>query len=322
MGMDLEQLQKARWPLAKAATYAERCRKLRGCNYLPRHSINPTAMWQALDEKEIDQELGWAQAIGLNSVRVFLQYLVYEADPQGLLGRMDRFLDVAARHGISVMFVHFDDCHRPEPYLGEQSAPIPGVHNSGWTQSPGVTRRQPEHWQELRPYVQNVLRHFSNDERILAWDLYNEPERGTQPLVEEVFAWAREVNPAQPLTTCWRADDLVDLATFHNYDDPTTPELFTHMDKALATGRPVLCTECMARTLGNTLAKFLPVYAEKKVGWYIWGFVSGASQTRFPWGWPAGGPEPWAWFHDLLYPDGTPYRQEEVDLIGEYARRA
>ncbi|MDI7277189.1 MAG: 1,4-beta-xylanase, partial [Anaerolineae bacterium] len=136
MSIDIEQLRALRWPLSRAAEYAERCAALRGCNYIPRHCINPTQMWQELNEREIDQELGWAAGIGLNSLRVFLQYIVYEAGPGALLDRMAAFLDIAARHGLSTMFVLLDDCWAPEPALGAQPAPVPGVHNSGWTQSP------------------------------------------------------------------------------------------------------------------------------------------------------------------------------------------
>ncbi len=319
MPIDTDELRARRWPVSKAAEYAARCAALRGCNYIPRNCINPTQMWQELDRQVIDQELGWAAAIGLNSLRVFLQYLVYEAHPQGLLDRMEAFLDIAGSHGLSTMFVLMDDCWGPEPMLGKQPLPIPGVHNSGWTMSPGVTRRRPEHWPGLERYVRDVLRRFARDERVIAWDLYNEAEGKSRPLVEAAFAWAREVAPSQPLLTCWHAEDLVDIMTFHCYEDPAKPEVARELERLLLTGRPVVCTECLARTMGNTLERFLPVYAKARVGWYVWGLVSGATQTRFPWNWPAGGPEPYVWFHDLLYPDGMPYRQAEVDLIRSYA---
>ncbi len=325
MSDDLDRLRSARWPVERARAYRERCARLRGCNYIPRTCVNTTQMWQQPDdpqshERLLDQELGWAAGAGLNSLRVFLQYLVYEADPRGFLSRMEAFLDIAARHGQSVMFVLLDDCWGPEPALGPQPTPVPGVHNSRWTSSPGVTRRRREHWPELEGYVQGVLAHLGGDERIVAWDLYNEPAPPSRPLVEAAFAWAREVGPSQPLITCWQADDLADLATFHAYGDPAKPEFAQAMQAALASGRPAICTECMARTTGNTLQRLLPAYAEAGIGWYVWGLVSGATQTRFPWGWPAGGPEPYVWFHDLFYPDGTPYRPEEIELIRCHAQ--
>jgi hypothetical protein len=276
-------------------------------------------MWQDLDEKVIDQEFGWAAGIGLNSVRVFVQYLVYEHNPAALLGRMDRFLELTAKHGVTTLFVLLDDCWGPEPSLGSQPLPIPGIHNSRWTSSPGVTRRLPEHWPELERYVQGVVTRFARDERILGWDLYNEPQPTSRPLVENVFAWAREAGPSQPLITCWQADDLTDLASFHSYFDPNSPQFTKESEPAFSSGRPVLCTECMARPFGSTLATVLPAFNIGQVGFYVWGLVSGSTQTRFPWGWPVGGPEPRLWLHDLLYPDGTPYKQEEIDLLRAYA---
>ncbi|MHB9031702.1 MAG: glycoside hydrolase 5 family protein [Anaerolineae bacterium] len=318
--MDLEALRAARWPVEKTAAIAGRAAAVRGCNYIPRHCVNTTAMWQELDEREVDQELGWAAGLGLNSVRVFVQYLVYEHDPDALLERMHRFLDIAASHGISTMWVLLDDCWGSEPALGPQPEPIPGVHNSRWTSSPGDTRRRPEHWPELERYVKGLVGHFSRDERILAWDLYNEPQPASRPLVEQVFSWAREIAPVQPLTACWQTDDLSDLATFHSYAEPSGGQFAQESQAAYASGRPVLCTECLARSFGSTLANILPAMAARKTGFYVWGLVSGSTQTRFPWGWPAGGPEPRVWHHDLLYPDGTPWDESEAKLLRQYAR--
>ncbi len=308
-----------RWPLARAAAWADKIASVRGCNYIPRTCVNPTAMWQEFDESLVGQELSWAAAIGLNSVRVFIQYLVYEHEPRALLGRMARFLDLAADRGISTLWVLFDDCWGPEPSLGPQPLPIPGLHNSRWTSSPGATRRQPEHWPELERYVQALVGRFARDERILGWDLYNEPQPASRPLVERTFAWAREAGPVQPLITCWQADDLCDVASFHSYADPESAQFARESQAAYASGRPVLCTECMGRPYGSTLAKILPAMAARHTGFYVWGLVSGSTQTRFAWGWPAGGPEPRVWFHDLLYPDGTPYDQADVDLLRQYA---
>jgi GH35 family endo-1,4-beta-xylanase len=76
---------------------------------------------------------------------------------------------------------------------------------------PGHHAPQAEHWPDLKRYVQGVLAHFAHDERVVAWDLYNEAAPASRPLVEAAFAWAREVAPSQPLTSCWQADDLADI---------------------------------------------------------------------------------------------------------------
>ena len=143
----LEKLRNARWPAEKAWNWYAGIGPICGCNYLPRTAVNTTEMWQkeTFDPKTIDEELGWAKKAGMNSVRGFVQYVVYEADPQGLIERMDQFLAIAAKHGITVMFVLFDDCFLPEPKIGRQPDPVPGVHNSRWTAAvpaSGVRRRR------------------------------------------------------------------------------------------------------------------------------------------------------------------------------------
>ena len=308
-----------RWSLERAGKLEQRLAAVRGCNYIPRDCVNTTQMWEDFAPQTIEQELAWAEDIGLNSVRIFLQYVVYAQDPRAFVFKMEHFLAIAERHGLSTMFVLFDDCWGPEPTLGQQPPPIPGVHNGRWISCPGANRKKREHWSHLEHYVRDLIYYFSRDERIIAWDLYNEAQPGSRELLATVFGWARALDPIQPLTACWQADDLSDVASFHCYRDTSKPAFGQDLDKALASGRPAVCTECLARTLNNRLEELLPALAQARIGWYVWGLVSGATQTRFPWGWPACGPEPYLWFHDLLYPDGRPYRQEEIDLIRRYA---
>jgi len=82
--------------------------------------------------------------------------------------------------------------------------------------------------------------------------------------------------------------------------------------------RPVICTEFMARPVGSTFDAVLPIGKEEKVGMINWGFVAGKTQTYLPWNsWqhPYVLDQPAVWHHEVLRPDGTPYRKAEVDLI-------
>lgn len=335
----------ARWPLDRVTAWYDAQPWLVGCNYLPRTAINQIEMWQAetFDPDTIAQELGWAAGVGLNSLRVYLHDLVWAADPVGLLGRMDRFLDICAGHGIRPMFVLFDDCHKGEPRLGEQPPPRPGMHNSGWRRSPGLDLVEAFaddtlHYAErvrLRSYVQGPMRHFADDERVLMWDLYNEPGNTLKdksvPLLEAAWRWAREVDPSQPMTTGANlhrnaAANAVhaansDVISFHSYehDGPLDRWLDTTRGWAEEPGgsRPVLCTEYMARTKGSTFERYLPVFKRENIGAYHWGLVAGKSGTYWPWESPeqTERAEPELWFHDVLRPDGTPYREDEARLI-------
>lgn len=325
------------WSIQRAQEWSKaqpwRC----GFNYLPSSAVNATAMWQAesFDADAIERELGWAREIGFNCCRVFLQFLVWDADRTGFLARLERFLEIAARNGLAVVPILFDDCafSGKQPYLGPQDEPSPGIHNSGWTPSPGFARADDlTCWPRLESYVRDVTGHFAADARILLWDVYNEPgnsERGEKslPLLKAAFAWTRAAKPSQPVTTAiW--DSSVpqtnaflavscDVISFHDYNplhvtQALVSELQTHC-------RPLICTEWMRRGFDNHFDTHLSFFRARSIGAMFWGLVNGCTQTHLPWGSTPDALPPELWFHDLLHGDGTPYRPAEVELIRRLA---
>jgi hypothetical protein len=341
----------ARWSKAQAeAWYAKQAWPV-GSNYIPSDAINELEMWQAatFDPKRIDQELGWAQSLGMTTMRVFLHDLLWKQDATGFKRRIGMFLDIAAKHHIKPIFVLFDSCWDPEPKLGPQHPPIPGVHNSGWVQSPGVAMDDRSQYPRFEQYVKDIVGSFARDDRILAWDVWNEPDNpgggnydAREPkdkfervaeLLPQVFAWARSAHPTQPLTSgVWHDDDWSpsahlnavertqleqsDIISFHDYG---WPESFKRrVDQLKAYGRPLICTEYMARGAGSTIDGVLPLAKKLDVGMVNWGFVVGKTQTDLPWdSWqrPYTVQPPTVWFHDLLHEDGTPYREREAQII-------
>jgi hypothetical protein len=345
-----------RWTEAQARDWYARQGFLVGANFVPATAINELEMWQAetFDPKRIDLELGWAAAIGMNTMRVFLHDLAYQKDPQGFLGRVDQFLGIAAKHKIRPMMVLFDSVWDPFPATGPQRPPRPGVHNSGWVQSPGkVALEDPTHWPRLETYVKAVVGRFKDDARVLAWDVWNEVDNPNEPaygslepknkmelvlaLLPQVFAWAREAGPTQPLTSgLWRGGDwskltdlpavdrlqlaLSDIVTFHSYDPP--PQLEARIRQLMVYNRPIICTEYMARGNGSTFEGALPILHKYKVGAINWGLVQGKAQTHLPWdSWrrPYVDREPALWFHEVFRHDGTPYDAKETALIKSFA---
>ncbi|RYY11372.1 MAG: 1,4-beta-xylanase, partial [Alphaproteobacteria bacterium] len=340
---------RARWTEAQANRWYAGQRWLVGSNYAPATAINQLEMWQAAtwDPKRIDYELGLAQGIGMNTMRVFLHDQLWAQDPEGFKRRIGEFLAIAHAHGIRPLFVLFDSCWDPDPRLGAQHPPIPGVHNSGWVQSPGMPGlRDRGRYPGYKAYVQGVIGAFAGDDRILGWDLWNEPDNGAdqykgqegkEPLVRallaQVFDWARAAEPTQPLTSgVWLGEDWApggkgsameklqlaqsDVVTFHDYNWPETFE--RRVRQLLPYNRPVICTEYMARGNGSTFDGSLPIGKRYNVGMMNWGFVDGKTQTRLPWdSWekPYVLKEPTIWFHEVFRSDGTPYRQAETDLI-------
>ena len=171
--------QSQRWTEQAARDWYARQPWLVGANYIPSTAINELEMWQAetFDPKRIDTELAWAESIGMNTMRVFLHDLLWKQDPAGYKKRIDTFLGIAAKHKIRPMLVLFDSCWDPFPKLGRQRAPKPGVHNSGWMQSPGAEALMDRSQHpRLEAYVKGVVGAFANDDRVLAWDVWNEPD--------------------------------------------------------------------------------------------------------------------------------------------------
>ena len=332
----LRTLRDARWPEEKARTWYAEVGPIVGCNYLPRTAVNMTQMWQkeTFDPKTIDEELNWAERAGYNGLRVFVQYLVWKHDRQGLKERMDEFLAIADKHGMGVMFVPFCDCAFAgrEPYLGKQDEPVSGVHNSGWVPSPGLERVVDRAaWPDLERYVKDLVGRFGEDRRVLIWDLYNEPGNSRMgekslPLVAAAFRWARQARADQPLTVgAWsnlegrmsRAlMEMSDVVSFHGYDGPDG--ILRKSEICRAYNRPVFCTEWLHRQSGNTFETILPILADGRIGGYHWGLVAGRTQTYMPWGSKQGDPRPDVWQHDVFHPDGTPYDAKEFDLLGKY----
>ncbi len=339
-----------RWSKERAQAWSAQQPFLAGANFSPSTAGNQLEMWRAesFDAATIDRELGYAQALGFNTMRVFLHDLLWKHDSAGLLERMDRYLALADRHGIKTLFVFFDSCWNPCPRWGSQPAPRPHTHNALWLQSPGLAVLQDSAQQaHLKPYVQGVLKRFANDRRVLAWDVWNEPDNfdgGVRemppeprhkpelvlPLLKAAFVWAREANPAQPLTSAvWRDSGRLDaldetkqvqqansdVVSFHSYS-PTVE--FQRVVRSLQRlGRPLLCTEYMARPGGGHFDPLLGFMREQKVAAYCWDLVNGRTQTIYPvesWR-QVFSAAPAVWNTCMLHPDGAPYLIDETDYI-------
>ncbi len=344
------------WTKEEANAWYAKQPWLVGCDFIPSTAINQLEMWQAetFDTATIDRELGWAASIGMNTVRVYLHDLLYRQDSTGFLSRMDTFLQIAARHHIKSLFVLFDSVWDPYPRLGKQRAPQPHVHNSGWVQNPGKDALlDSTQYPRLEQYTKGVVAKFATDDRVLGWDVWNEPDnmnneyyRKMEPankpqivemLLKRVFEWARSVNPQQPLTSgLWDGDwsspstmkpietmmvEQSDVISFHNYEDTASFE--KDIKDLQRYGKPLLCTEYMARGNNSTFKGSLPIAKKYNVAAYNWGLVDGKSQTIYPWdSWKKQyTTEPEVWFHDIFRKNGTPYIKAETDLIKQLTGR-
>jgi hypothetical protein len=319
------------WSAEKANTWYAKHKWINGANFIPSTAINQLEMWQAdtFDPETIDRELGYAEGIGFNAVRVFLHSVAWKEDPKGFKERVSKYLAIADKHHIQTIFVFFDDCWNPNAKPGKQPDPKPGIHNSGWMQDPGKPLTTPADFTALKVYVDDILTTYKHDNRVLLWDLYNEPGNGDKNkiasrLLPQVFAWAHAIDPDQPVSSGmwnWDLEDLnkvqlkySDVITYHCYESPENHQRVVQLLKI--NNRPVICTEYMARPRNSTFENTMPMLRKENVGAINWGFVSGKTNTIYAWDTPMpSGAEPKVWFHDIFRKNGEPYSQQEVRLI-------
>jgi hypothetical protein len=315
-----------KWSAEKAKAWYDGQPWLRGCNFIPSNAINQLEMWQAetFDPETIDRELGWAADLGFNVMRVYLHDLLWLQDARGLKDRIRLYLDISDRHKIKTLFVLFDDCWHDNPQLGKQPEPKPGVHNSGWLKSPGSkVLHNPAEWKRLEDYVGDIVTAFSTDDRVVIWDIYNEPGNNfltslnlpagsrqlqilrllfehmvlpspSEKLLKRAFAWARAAQPIQPLTAglYYLAPGLgarlnpVSLALSDVVSFHTYFKL-GDTDRIVNTlqqaRRPLICTEYLARSALCTFETHLGYFKEHEIGAINWGLVSGKTQTMYSW---------------------------------------
>ena len=317
-----------------------------GCNYTPAFACNELEFWQkeTFDTIAIEKELALCEKWGLNTIRVFLHFLVWQKD-SNYKQRIHRFLKLTDKHHIKPMFVFWDDCWNNKVVWGKQPPPKPCTHNSQWLECPGNGLKDSlKNFPILLKYVGDIIGYFKNDTRILMWDLYNEvgcqgkdyktntkEKAGSLELLKASYVLARKIRPIQPLTACfapvsksmntefyhWETKEC-DVFTFHVYEDYKGTYKFLQDCKNRADGRPMICTEYMARKYGSTFSEILPMFKENNIGALNWGCVAGKTNTKFPWENNTCDPQPW--FHEIFTENLQPYKLSEVNLINLMAK--
>jgi hypothetical protein len=332
-GCQVSENKNQRWSEVKANEWSLKNGWLRGSNFIPSTAINQLEMWQAetFDTATINRELGYAEGIGFNVMRVFLHHKAWIQDTTGFKNRIDQYLTISSKHNIKTIFVFFDDCWNGTSTVGKQPAPKLGIHNSGWLQDPGQKESADTSlFPMLEKYVKDIMNYFRNDKRIVLWDLYNEPGNSNKSdtslnLLKHVFSWAHSTKATQPITSGIWLKELInlnkfqlnnsDLITFHNYGSDSSMK--AEIDSLRAYHRPLLCSEYMARKYGSKFSNIIPLLKKEKVGAINWGLVKGKTNTIYAWDDKShtDGSEPELWFHDIFRPDGTPFSKTEFDLI-------
>ena len=331
---------KGQWSVEKANEWYSQQEWPVGCNYVPSYAINQYEFWQeeTFNPEILDKELAMAEDLGFNALRIYLHEGLWYADKDGFKSRINKFFDLAESHGIKLIVTFFTNGgnHEKEFALGPQPEAIPGMHNSNWIPSPGrKVIDDPTQWPRLKEYVQDILKTYKDDSRVLYWCLCNEPENmkagcDVKDFMPAVYQWAWEIRPSQPLSSpVWQRPgrngaqtklDLMawtcmnsDIITFHCYSPADQVKIAVQMFQRF--GRPIVCQEYLARNYGNTFETVMPILKENKVGAINWGLINNKCNFHLPWGHKYGDPEPEVWFHDILRNDGTPYSEAECEFI-------
>jgi hypothetical protein len=323
---------RGQWSCEKAWDWYKTKPWIVGWNYTPSTCVNAIEWWQDethVSDSSINRELGLAEQLGYNSVISYIPYIVWAKDSAYLKNRISRFLTIAASHHFTMTPVFFDDVNftnpAVDPFLGNQGQPAAGLLMSQWTPCPGPTLAVSASARpNLKRYVQDIVKSFGQDNRILMWDMYNEPGNSgmgvrTFPLVDSAFQWARKMNPSQPLICSPWGDysdpwpyDLSDITSFHGYTNAAG--LQNDINTLKNAQRPIICSEWLARgSPGSNILTDLPIFKRNGVGCFSWGLINGRMQCQYSWTSLGSYSNPW--FHDILYNIGKPYRADEVDAI-------
>ncbi len=336
---------------------------IRGCNYMSADCANRVDQWQSLGFEErfktTEEELKLMADLGYNSIRIILEFVVWDEEHDSFLERFDRYLDLCAKYGISCMVVLANDCMRPKGMevntLGPQKVDW-GYHGGRKLSQHGNlggmghhVLDEPDKAPRYFEMVREMVTRYKDDERIIIWNVYNEVgtcgrKEVSLPNLKKIFEIIREIDPIQPLTCeTWslrerEIEELSeveryglehsDIVSYHNYQSYTENIKLIKTLKQL--GRPILNTEWLARSTGNNIQEMFPLFYLEKIGCYNWGFVAGKYQTYEPWNniWEAYEKDPslnWdftKWFHDLYRPNHRPYDPKEIELIKKFCRLA
>lgn len=281
---------------------------IRGANYVSSNAINTVEIWRDFDPDLVDRELGFAERLELNSLRIFLQYHVYEHNPIAFLKKVETFVALCDKRGIRPMLILFDGCFSMAPSMST---------DYWWVAGPGGPRTNPAFYPQGEKYCRDLVDLFRGDSRLLMWDAMNEPEAVTFYVGDDTaYGFARHfaeylksIDDTHPVTVGMahaehnlHAADVVDAVSFHPYAKDRD-DLVQRLARArdVAEGKPILATETGMPFWGCPYELVLPYLREEGVGSYFWEVMIGRDVLR-----TTGG---------IFYPDGAIRRRAHVEAV-------
>ena len=311
-------LARKQWTEKEAWKWQERVGVVKGFN----------EMIPAYPGMTLDEILKTAQNIGLNNVRFWIP----GASAEEKIANLRRIVDTAEKYGITC-----------SPVL---TMPILKAFGESKGTDPAALKQMEE-------YTKKVIGAFAKDQRVIMWDLWNEPgcvnffDGGDADFslclkaIEYILEWSLEMNPVQALTSSifWRGDlknnetelqkyarqveAKMDVHNFHDYaasgDSDHQQEWQRElMDYLLGiSNRPLVCTECLTRVNNSGLSRTFADFQPYNVNFYLWGLY--ICDRNWAVRWERSTYDPYEnSFHNLLRPDGDPIDFRDIELIRNY----
>lgn len=319
---------------------------LRGFNYTQSDAWTDTDFWEKYNHEIIDRDMGYAERLKLNSVRVFLTYSSYRKNPGQFLANVKDFVQTAWKHGISTTPIIYHGFR----FLSQDDQPVAPVE--GQLSPLPKTILDRSCWKLGEAYFDDLLAAIGSEPGLLFWDISNEPGyhdnwitwydgepeyyhtfrskpdmeilRTNQELVWEIVRhfcrYVKEKDPKHDIGVGnififelepSRTADLVDIILFHDYSSTRgRMRRIYDMAKALGEkyGKPVVNNETACLCRANPYDMTLEMLEEYGFGWYLFELMIGN--------------DGWNRVHGIVYPDGTVRDPSIVSaLFGFYRNR-
>lgn len=259
---------------------------IRGANYRGAGAANTTDYWLHYGAAETERDLGYADRLQLNQLRVFVNHASWQADPAGFRKNLVGLLRACNRHHIGLMITVGDT----QSFIGQDGA---------------INRDQ------IRELITDLVGAIGDEPALAFWDASNEPDYNPpgspRDRQEKRFEIARliastlhELDKKTPVTIGVASErnmetlaDAADVLSFHDYlstRHAIAADIARAKDFAAKSSKQVMNTEigCIARA--NPYDVTLEEHMKAHVGWYIWELMI---------------TKRWGDVHGVFYPDGT-----------------
>jgi hypothetical protein len=269
-----------------AADYSD----MRGFNYNPISVKAGEDKWLKYSHTEIDRDMGYAERLKLNSVRVFLSYKGWVKDKATYDANIKDFTRTAYAHHVGVMFVVVSGPNAMMPDLFEDTA-------------------KPK----LREYAQDLVNSVGDEPGLIMWDAANEPDWVHPPAalpntnqqqrikVGRFMAQTlKELDKNTPVTIgCMMLDctlqtaDVVDVLSHHDYSQ-TRAQVAADIVRAQKMGakfhKPTINNETACVGRANPYDVAIEEHNKAHMGWMIFELMIAPN---------------WGNVHGIFYADGT-----------------